>query len=137
MNARQLIEHTDAAKTIATMKRVVDVWSNEDSDWVSDGCADVTYALWRIGQRLGWPCSPVTGNAEMKDGDVFQHAWLNVAGRVFDPVGYANNYKVHRYHPNGGGEAEHVKTLSDTFGVETDESDYGFDADEAIRSLGL
>lgn len=123
---------------VPTMRQIVDVWSAEDWDWVSDGCADVSYALWRIAQKLNWDCKLITGNATVKGGNGFAHVWLVVNGRIFDPVSYANNYKVLKYDAAKGDPAEQLKIVRDYFGVETDEdAAYGFDAAAAIKQFGL
>jgi hypothetical protein len=118
---------------IPQMKAIVAVWSRQDWDWVCDGCADVSYALWRIGQQLGWPVKLVAGTATMKGGERFPHAWLTVNGKIFDPVAYANHYRVARYSPDKG---DPLKAIRDIFGVETDEL-YGFNVSSAIKQLGL
>lgn len=120
---------------IPTLKRIVDVWAHEDWDWVCDGCADVSFALWRIAQRKGWNVQLVTGTAYTKDDDSYAHAWLIVNGKIFDPVAYANQYRVHRYEAD---EGDPLPVIRDTFGVETDnEGLYSPDVGEQIKKLGL
>ena len=121
---------------IRTLKRIVQVWKQEDPEWVQNGCADVSHALWQICQRKGWPCQIITGTAKSGRGEPFIHAWLNIEGTLFDPVAFASNYRVKHYFAYEQDQAAHVKTISDTFGVETD-TDYGFDPDQAIKDLKI
>lgn len=118
---------------IAKMKRIVDVWAQEDWDWVSDGCADVSYALWLIARKLGWNCQLATGNAHMKDGDVFGHVWLVVDGKIFDPVAYANDYRVHRY---AASSEDPLEIISNVYGAPVDDPDHDY-SDEHIQQFGL
>lgn len=129
-----MLEEED--RLVATLKRIVDVWLVEDPEWVENGCADVCFALFNIGKKLGWPVSLVTGNSKFSDGEVLPHAWLLVDGKIFDPVAYASGYVVNEYAPSTGSDEDHIKAIGDVFGVETDEL-YGFDTDDAIKRLGL
>jgi hypothetical protein len=118
---------------IAKMKQIVDVWAQEDWDWVSDGCADVSYALWRIAQKLDWNCQLATGNAHMKDGDLFGHVWLIVDGKIFDPVAYANHYRVHRYEASS---EDPLEIISNVYGAPVNDPDHDY-TDEHIQQFGL
>ena len=66
----------------------------------------------------------------------FGHVWLKIDGKIFDPVAYANGYRVLKYSPMSGSEKEHIKVVKEVFGVVDDEF-YGFDADEAIARFEL
>lgn len=125
--------HTTTSRS--KLKQIVDVWAAEDWDWVCDGCADVSYALWLIGQKLEWNCRIITGNVKVGESH-FGHVWLNIDGKIFDPVAHANGYKVQKYSPMSGQEAEHLKVVKEVFGVVDDEF-YGFDADDAIKEFQL
>lgn len=127
---------SDYDRVVEKLKRVIDVWKHEDPEWVENGCADLSFGLWQISLRLGWPVRPVTGIAVHSDGTPFEHAWLAIDGKVFDPSAYASGYKVKVYKPRRESETEAARTFAAIFGVETNDL-YGFDADAEISRLGL
>lgn len=119
---------------IAKFKQIADVWYDEQPDWVEGGCADVSLALWQIAKKLKWPCLLVTGCATVKS-DEFNHVWLQMSGVRFDPVAYACGYRVKRYSPMRGNQAEQLKIVTEFYGASTEEDhDY---SDETIEKFQL
>lgn len=121
------------SQRVTTAKRIVDVWANEDPEHVEGGCADLSYDLYQIGQRLGWNIEVVTGGASVGESS-FPHAWVEIDGELFDPAAYAGGFRVDTYEENNRGEAA-LETCANFFGVRGADEDWAPDYAAEIKRL--
>jgi hypothetical protein len=76
-----------------------------DSDFVEDGCGDVSLVLKLFCDRHHIPCEIKAGRVVVQ-GEAFDHVWLEVDGARFDPLAYLQGYAPSSY-------AEDLSVLDD------------------------
>lgn len=87
----------DLVESVAVLQKLARKLYLDDSDFVVDGCAEVSEVLKAACDRLGIPCELKFGYVTDDTGADIEHSWLVVDGELFDPVAFAVGWKGTNY----------------------------------------
>jgi hypothetical protein len=115
---------------IALAKRAVKYLYEDDPDFVTGGCGDVSILLAKLLQQRGYAAVVRYGYGE-QHGERYFHAWLDVDGAPFDAVLWVQRARA-KLHPVAREEEPGIAAI---IGCDLDEDDWRLN--DVLEHLGL
>ena len=85
------------SEALALAKRATIYLYQTDPEFVIGGCSDVSEIIAAWLQTKGYAVRPVYGVARYGKLRGFLHSWLDIEGRIFDPVLWVQGRKMEKY----------------------------------------